>query len=274
MSCRVLISISFCSISVSLREDAITLPPRGAAGACLPDRALSHTFVSLCPQGPWAVPGGGAGGTFLIFMHKAPLSPFSPALPPFLWPCCSQRWLLHPWSAPGAERGRGWCWLWGAPHVGAAGCSASVPGTPHPLKGFSKVFSCCAYCCPAQAPLGWRGAAGPCTSGEHPQQLQHRHWLWPSAFSGGISQHGTPPRAALRRGGGKSLWEASGLCYEYIFTFCLAVRQPATCPQERCPGVKPSRRNSLAPRAAPLGMCCVKERLTGLGETAVSRKAR
>lgn len=199
--------------------------------------------------------------------------------PPFLWPCCSQRWLLHPWSPQvsgpqGAERGQGWCWLWGAPHVGAAGCSASVPGTPHPLKGFSKVFSCCAYCCPAQAPLGWRGAAGPCTSGEHPQQLQHRHWLWPSAFSGGISQHGTPPRAALRRGGGKSLWEASGLCYEYIFTFCLAVRQPATCPQERCPGVKPSRRNSLAPRAAPLGMCCVKERLTGLGETAVSRKAR
>lgn len=235
---------------------------------------LSHTFVSLWPQGPWAVPGGGAGGSFLIFVHKAPLSPFSPALPPFLWPCCSQRWLLHPWSAPGAERGQGWCWLWGAPHMGAAGCSASVPGTPHPLKGFSKVFLCCAYCCPAQASSGWRGAAGPCTSGEHPQQLQHRHWLWPSAFSGGISQHGSPPCAALRRGGGKSLWEASGLCYEYIFTFCLAVRQPATCPQERCPGVKPSRRNSLAPRAAPLGMCCVKERLTGLGETAVSRKAR
>lgn len=181
---------------------------------------------------------------------------------------------------------RGGCCIHGLPQelsvAGAgAGCGELLtweqPGAlpaPHPLKGFSKVFSCCAYCCPAQAPSGWRGAAGPCTSGEHPQQLQHRHWLWPSAFSGGISQHGSPPCAALRRGGGKSLWEASGLCYEYIFTFCLAVRQPATCPQERCPGVKPSRRNSLAPRAAPLGVCCVKERLTGLGETAVSRKAR
>lgn len=101
---------------------------------------LSHTFVSLCPQGPWAVPGGGAGGSFLIFMHKAPLSPFSPALPPFLWPCCSQRWLLHPWSAPGAERGRGWCWLWGAPHVGAAGCSASSPSLK---RIFQSLFVLC-----------------------------------------------------------------------------------------------------------------------------------
>lgn len=240
--------------------------PASQTGCC-------HTHLSPCaPRAPGLSQAEVLGVLFSSLCTKL-------LCPPFLWPCCSQRWLLHPWSPQvsgpqGAERGQGWCWLWGAPHMGAAGCSASVPGTPHPLKGFSKVFLCCAYCCPAQAPSGWRGAAGPCTSGEHPQQLQHQHWLWPSAFSGGISQHGTPPRAALRRGGGKSLWEASGLCYEYIFTFCLAVRQPATCPQERCPGVKPSRRNSLAPRAAPLGMCCVKERLTGLGETAVSRKAR
>lgn len=194
MSCRVLISISFCSISVSLGEDAITLPPRRAPGACLPDTGAVTPICLPVAPGPLGCPWRRCWRYFSHLYAQSSSVPLFSSTSPF------------PVAALFTE-------------VAAASMDPRVPG------------------------------AGGCG--------QHR--LWPSAFSGGISQHGTPPRAAPRRGGGKSLWEASGLCYEYIFTFCLTMRQPATCPQERCPGVKPLHRNSLAPRAAPLGMCFVKE---------------
>lgn len=239
MSCRVLISISFCSISVSLGEDAITLPPRGAPGGCLPDAgAITPICLPVAP-GPLGCPWRRCWGYFShIYAQSSsvPLfsstSPFPVAIlftevaaastvPPG---CLGQLAWPRELSVAGAGAGCGELLTWEQP-----GALPVWLKLPIPQKDFPKSLFMLCLLLSCSSALGMEGRCQcPAPLVSIPRNCSTDPGCGPMPSAGGISHHGTPPRAALRRGGGKSLREASGLCCEYIFTFCLTMRQPAS----------------------------------------------
>lgn len=177
MSSGVLISISFCSISVCLRADVIILLLPAALETSFPDTGFATPIcLSVPPRAPQAVP----GGVFLISVHWDLLAPppslghLSPSLSSHPPPCRGGHRAHCPHEVMGRQD-QPWAEAWpglvpvtptGRPSHGSSRALLEAAETrPHPLKRCFKVsFLTVAHLlpsCPSPHGWGWRSAAGP-----------------------------------------------------------------------------------------------------------------